>query len=392
MKQVLLIFSVSVFTLAAFGQAKFEPGYYISNDGVRTTGEIKNLDWKNNPTSIEFRSGEGAEPKQEQIGNVAEFGFTGGATFKRFAVDMDRSSELIERLDRDRNPVFARETLLLRVLNDGKATLYQYEEGNLLRFFYSVDRGPVQQLVYKRYLNSTGGKVVENEMYKQQILNDLPCASLKKTEIEQVSYTRKDLMKMFGRYNECQGSTVVTNEANEKKSVIHLTLRPGLTYNFLQISSNGGPVTEFERKVSFRIGFEMEAVLPFNNGLWAILFEPVYQTYSSKAASGTVTVDYKSLDLTTAVRRYFFVSDKGKAYANLGVAYGLPIDGGSALLIGSSAFEVSAGVNLTAGVGYQIKKFSAELNYAFPRGILGNYLTYSSRYSGPSLILGYRIK
>lgn len=389
MKKITLITFLVLGAGLVSAQIKFEPGYIISNDGQRMACEIRNMDWKSNPKSFEYRSVGGTESKTESIENVAEFGVTGGSTYRRHTVNIDRSTDIIERMDANRNPVFTSETLFLRLLIDGKAALYQYEDGNLLRFFYSVEQSPVQQLVYKRYLvGESGGQAGQNELYKQQILNELKCASITKSDIERISYQRDDLMKLFQKFNECHGVSVATNEAVRPPAKVNLRIRPGLTYNSLKIS-DGTQTTDFGSAASFRIGFEVETVMPFNNGLWAIVVEPAYQSYSSK--SGSVTVDYKSIDIGVAARRYLKVSGDNKLYASLGFVYALPLAADKAIQFPGFSLKVSSGVNATLGVGYIMNRFSAEINYAFKRGIMGEYAYYTSNYSGPAFIVGYRV-
>jgi len=389
MKKFLFFVILALNAGISSAQIKYEPGYIISNDGLRMSCEIRNLDWKGNPTSFEYRSSGTTEVKVPRIADVAEFGIDDGVTYQRHTVDMDRSTDMVERMDDKRNPVFKSETLFLRLLVSGKAVLLQYEEGNLQRFFYSIDKSPVQQLVYKRYMvGVSNDNVGINELYKQQILNEMKCASISKKDIERLDYKRSDLTKIFSKYNQCDGSAA-SGENAEEESVINMTLRPGLTYNSLKISDNTGTTTDFGRNASFRVGFEIENVLPFNKGLWALTLEPAYQKYS--ATQGNITVNYQSFDIGVGVRRYLFKNGNNKLYANLGFVYGIPLAADQAIQFPLFSLKVSSGINVAAGVGYIMNRFSAELNYAFGRGIMGEYVNYSSSYKGPALLVGYRI-
>lgn len=187
-------------------QIAFEPGYIISSDGKRTECEIKNMDWKSNPTSFEYRvNGTEATGGLETI---SEFGITKGSVFRRFTVLLDRSSNDVESLTMERNPQFKQETLFLRFLVSGKAELYMWDDQGLIRFFYRFGQPDVSQLVYKRY-NQKGksgypsGYVLENEQYKQQLLMELTCPSISKKDVQRLKYERPHLMKFFERYNRC---------------------------------------------------------------------------------------------------------------------------------------------------------------------------------------------
>lgn len=387
---------------ATFGQITYEPGYFISNDGKSTKCQIKNLDWKSNPTTFEYRI-DGTEGKGD-IETVSEFGITGGSVFSRFAVNIDRSSNEISSLTKYRNPEFKQETLFLRLLVNGKAILYMYDDQGLVRFFYGNNGSDLSQLVYKRYIQTGGhgfetGYAVENEQYKQTLFNELKCASISQRDIEKLKYERGVLMKLFNRYNECTGSAVKTTEVESPKSQTHISLLAGVGFNNLSSQFAGDPVTNYESAVALRVGAELEIVLPFNKGMWAVSLQPVYQTYSTQDAPGTIKVNYSSLDIGVGVRRYLFIKDQNSLYASLGGVFAMPIPSKETFKSTSvfpfsiaDSLESSSSVNLVAGIGYRVSKFSAELSYGFDRNILQNGPSWTAPYGGVIVTLAYRLK
>ena len=116
----------------SFGQAKFESGYFISNDGQRVACQIRIMEWSEN--KFEYRMGDGADTKAGSIEDAKEFGVDNGLKFRRFEVKIDRSSEELSRLDFKRNPVFEDAILFLQVLVEGKGSLFQYKQGEMFRF------------------------------------------------------------------------------------------------------------------------------------------------------------------------------------------------------------------------------------------------------------------
>lgn len=395
MKQSWLLLILLVSSVAAFGQIKYEPGYFISNDGQRTECEIKNLDWQSNPTTFEYRvngtDGRGG------IETISEFGITGGSVFRRFEVSIDRSSNNTSSLGKERNPDFKRETLFLRLLVNGKAVLYMYEDQGLIRFFCSNDGSAVTQLVYKRYIQTnergwTTGYVLENEQYKQDLLNSLKCASITERDVKSLKYERASLMKFFNRYNECNGTLVQTNEVGTPKSPVHISLLVGAGFNSLASQYTGAPVTTYESAVALRLGAEFEIVLASNKGMWAVVLQTVYQTYSTKNAPGTITVNYSSLDVGGIVRRYLFIKDNNSLYANLGGVFAVPISSEDTFKGPGTSLESNLAVNFVLGLGYRVSKFSAELSYAANRDILQKYPYWSAPYGGVIVTLGYRLK
>lgn len=210
MKLVSWTFALALTSALVKGQITYEPGYIISNDGQRTECEIRFTDKGDNPSSLTYRIGDGA-PIEATIEGVSEFGITGDATFRRFTVNMDRSSDVMTFLSKEPGPEFKSETLFLRLLVSGKATLYEFVEHNLKRYFYTLDQGVPQQLVYKRYMkrNKEGGWETgyagTNAQFKQQIFNDLKCPSIGEKDLKKLKYERTPLVKIFSRYNECAG-------------------------------------------------------------------------------------------------------------------------------------------------------------------------------------------
>ncbi len=393
MKQTLVFLSISLLSIAAFGQIKFEPGYYITNEGQRIDCQIMNVDWQSNPTSFNYRLGDSGESIAATIDQVAEFGILNGSRYKRVRVLIDRSPTQLGRMTYNRSPEFSDETLFLRIVVTGKGTLYEHYSGSI-RFFFSVDDSPVQQLIYKGY-KAASQDIAYNEMYKQQLLNEFKCEKISKKDAEALTYTRKDLVKYFAKFNECHGSTTAIADApKERVKIVHLTLRPGLTYNSMKITNVTTQASaEWESKLSYRIGFEIESVLPFNKGVWSILLEPGYQTYSATAKAGPLTVEYPAVEIGVGLRRYFYPKGSGRIYTNISAVYNIP-SGGSAITYNTNpvtTLRLSSGVNMVLAAGYTIKKFQLELRYSFNRGVMGDYLYYESTYGGPALVVGYQI-
>lgn len=311
---------------------------------------------------------------------------------------IDRSSDHAERLSSNRNPEFTQETLFLRVLVEGKGTLYQYENGNLLRFFYGRDEDPVQQLVLKHYL-ATSSKAARNEAYKQQLWNELKCEGITSRDAENTKYTRTDLTKFFIRYNTCNGSVVVKVEKQEKRDLFNFTIRPGVSYNALMIKNNNQSSLniDFPGTLGPRIGAEMEIILPSNKSTWSVMLEPIYQSYTAEqtvpasfaSPASSARVDYKSIEAAIGIRHYFFLKNSSKVFANAGFTFDFPINS-TIVFSNFTDLEITTGVGLNLGVGYNMGKYVVELRAGLGRGLLGTYPQYESRYNQLALILGYQ--
>ena len=56
MKKLFLTLTTVLFSTFLFAQINFEKGYIITERGNRLEVFIKNEDWKNNPTSIDYKN------------------------------------------------------------------------------------------------------------------------------------------------------------------------------------------------------------------------------------------------------------------------------------------------------------------------------------------------
>jgi hypothetical protein len=219
MRSGLVAVLVVLASISTVAQRKFTKGYFVKTSGERTEAEImlKSMDRRDCPKGFEYRASAKEQAVEADVTQIKELGLSDGSIFRQFTVNMDRSSDNVNRLNTERNPEFKSETLFLRLLVDGKAMLYVYDEGNLHRFFFSLDGAPLEQLVYKRYnipppeapvplgVNSPR-EVGTNENFKQQILNALKCKDIGMKEIERLDYKQKPLTKIFVTFNKCIGS------------------------------------------------------------------------------------------------------------------------------------------------------------------------------------------
>jgi hypothetical protein len=106
MKKLFLFIIVSICSFKSFSQIRFISGYFINTNGETINCFIKNVDWKNNPTSFTYRLSENATTETGNIKSVQEFGVLNSFKYKRFTIDIDRSSSQLNQLDTIGEPVF----------------------------------------------------------------------------------------------------------------------------------------------------------------------------------------------------------------------------------------------------------------------------------------------
>lgn len=389
----------------SYSQIVFEKGYFINENDQKVDCLIKNIDWNNNPEGFEYKLSPNANIEKASIENVKEFGIDGISEYIRATVQMDQSSDKIKNLSPEKNPIFKEQQLFLRVLVEGAASLYVYNNGTLTRFFYNTHDSLIQPLIYKRYL--TGKNINENNYFKQQLLNELKCSGITIKDVEKLSYNSKHLVNYFIKYNECINTDYINYESTIKKDFFHLSIRPGLNLSSLTIEnlSESSRGAEFGNKFNFRFGIETEFILPFNKNKWGILVEPTYQYYEYEKTtevnyvSGGLRVSevkYNSLEIPVGLRHYFFLNNESKVFANISYVLDFSSNSSIEFLRGDgslyNSLEVKSRGNLALGIGYKyMDRYSMEIRYHADRDIIADYFFWNSSYKTLSLIFGYSL-
>ncbi|WP_282124072.1 tRNA modification GTPase [Algibacter mikhailovii] len=392
--------------LNGFAQISFVEGYYINNFDVRTDCLIKNVDWLNNPTEFQYKVSENSDEKTLTINSVKEFGIFNISKYVRHKVDIDRSSAVVNEIDHNKKPVFNKEQLFLKLLIEGKANLYLYENRGLRRYFFSQDLMEVKQLIFKNYLLDNG-QIAQNNEFRRQLWNTLKCESISMNQLGKLNYKQSDLTKFFISYHECSNSEFTNYQKKQKKDLFNLTLRPGIRSSSLELD---GPIREpfdfDEGLTSFRFGLEAEFILGFNNNKWAILLEPTYQHFESEATTianrttgeeSIANVNHESIQVNSGLRYYIFLNKDLKLFANvLGV---IDINLDSSIEVtrkrdGDNTFtsEIQNGVGAALGIGCKYKeKYNLELRHVANRNLLNTEGSWGTKFSSIALILGYSL-
>ena len=388
----------------SYSQVLFENGYFINENNQKINCLIENQDWKSNPIGFKYKLDENQNILAADIKTIKEFGVTGQTKFVRALVKIDRSANKMESISKEKNPEFNEEKLFLKVLIEGKATLYLYDEVNLRRFFYKNNDSEIKQLVYKVY-SVDNYNLAKNNYFREQLFIDFKCESISQKEYENLAYEKKDLEKFFIKYNKCNDPSFVSYESKEKKDLFNLTIRPRLNNSSLSTNNNTSETFDlkFDSKTNVSLGIEAEFILPFNKNKWAILFEPTYQYYKTEKTKETTAflggeifgkVDYKSIELPIGIRHYFFLNNDFKIFLNASFVYDFSSNSkikftrndGSEI----NSFDIKSNAGLGFGAGCKLKdKYSVELRYLTARNLLSNYVNWSSSFTTASLILGY---
>ncbi|MCU4174674.1 hypothetical protein [Carboxylicivirga sp. N1Y90] len=403
MKKLNLLFLFAFTFLIAHSQISFEKGFFINNENDKIECLIKNLDWKNNPTNFEYKTSLDGNAQEIDINAVREFGVYDVSRYIRSTVEIDQSSNDINSFSDVRKPVFKEETVFLKVLIEGKANLYFYENNKgLKRFFYKLDNSTIEPLVYKQYFNSEH-RIRENNAYKQQLVNHLSHPSLTSVKAKNIRYNKKDLVAVFVDYNKYNGQEIANFETKKKKELFNLNIRPGINFSSLSIKNDEAPTrnADFGSATNFRFGLEAEFILPYNKNKWAIILEPTYQYFKSDKVETAyqyssyttqyAKVDYKSIEVPIGLRYYFFLNETSKIFINGAIVIDFSLNSKVNFASGSE-LEIKTLDNYAFGAGYVFKnKYSFELRGHTKRDLFRDYLLWISDYKTFSVIFGYTI-
>ncbi|MCO6360809.1 hypothetical protein BXY85_3563 [Roseivirga pacifica] len=391
----------------SFSQVVFEPGYFITESNERIECLIRNMDWKNNPYEIEYKLSEASSEKIEGIDNILEFGINGESKYIRAKVKIDKSSTSLKNPSYESNPVFEEETVLLKVLVEGEASLYSYKKATLTRYFYKQGDMDIDQLVYKRFM-SGNTKVLYNNSFRQQLLKDLTCEDIDYGSVEKLSYNEKDLRNLFVTYNECVKSDFIDFRPKPIENWFSVSLKPGLNYERLSVKRDKSTLLDFDfdNDLNFRFGVEAEIFVIFRKRTLSLLVEPTFHDYRTRmeAEEGHLLlgleyakVSHQSIEVPVGVRYHFYFQNGSQLFFNV-TSLIFDFNNNSSIDIirsdGSthSSVEFTPVSNMAIGVGYKHSdKYSLEVRYQPKQEALLFYENWSSQYRGVSLMFGYTL-
>ncbi len=395
MKTVFLSFILFLITAVSFAQIKFEKGYFIDNDNRKIECFIKNYDWRCNPNKFEYKTEDNDSTLNGNILSAKEFGIYGYSKYIRANINIDRSSKDIEKLSNQKKPIWSKEQLFLKVLIEGKASLYLYEDEKFRRFFYSISDTLIQQLIYKSYLDDDGNIAI-NFGFRQQLWNDIRCANSTINSIEHIDYFQNELERYFKNYNQCIGESFVDYSIKPQRDIFNLKIAAGINYSSLSYSnSQTGDNIIFNNNISYRIGVEAEFILPFNRNKWGIIFEPTYQYFNSEKKIyfyEMAIIKYGSLEFPIGVRYYFFINENLSIFLNGFYISNFCLNFNPTINYSdSSPLDIKPSNCFAVGGGINYKSISIEMRYYTSKDLLNNYVSWSADYQRFSVIIGYKL-
>ncbi len=403
MKKCILSIILALLSFASQGQINFVEGYFITNEGKTKQCLIKNNDWRNNPLVFEYKLHENEEVISIGISEVSEFSMS-NIKYVRAFVDIDLSSNELSKMSYKKNPEYVKKEVFLKEIVQGPVKLYKYTEHGITKYFFCKKNGVITPLVYKKYLIGKENKIGENLMYKQQLYNEINCNALSINKILPVKYYEKDLVSYFNKNNACLGGEVSLKD-EKKKDDFNISVTSGISFVGLSVDNTSNRSVDFNDKVIFRVGIELEYVLPFNNNKWSAFLEPNYQKYKEKQlineglhTEENVGVNFSYIEIPIGVRHRFFIGSKNNIFVNAGYVSGFTI-GESKIdyaeniyVFGTHDPELRSGNAIFGGIGVALfDKIAAEIRFYGDRDPVGHELNYSSAYKATSVIISYNL-
>lgn len=372
MKKLLPILLLVFFYYQSYSQINFEKAYFIDNNNVRTDCFIQNKDLYGNPTTFEYKlTQEESVVKTGDIKNIKEFQISNTLKFVRNFIKIDVSTSDLGETKDIREPEWEEKTLFLKVLVQGKASLYEYKDTAVKRFFYKTDNLPLTQLIYKRYYlpktNYTDLGV--NNDFQKQIWQEMNCENQTLDKVLKLEYERKDLVNYFIKYNNCEKSSYIDYNKNISKGSFNIKVKGGINVSpYIDYESAQEKVDYSGNKLFPKYGGEFEYITPFNRNKWAVFIELTYQTYKYNEVRIYKSTFGPTFNITTES------SYRNKSfYPYIGIRYYM-------FLKDNSKLFVNAGLFRTFGLGYSYNdKFNIETRYS------------SVGLSEYSVILGYTL-
>ncbi len=397
MMQKILVLTLLFASANIWAQTKFEKGYFIDNQNIKVECLIKNLTWKRTPSEFVFKLAVDSTPISASAISVREFGISQGPRFISALVKIDRSCDDERNLSDEKDPVWSEEKLFLMVLIDGEASLYQYKQPTIERYFYKVKNSPIQQLVYKRFLPAPDEKFLfkTNVLFRQQLWMDVRSKKLTISDVEKLGYNKNDLLQHFTNYNIDTDLVYHIYSRKKEKPVFHFRLTPGLNYTTMAIDNrlDGVPDFDFGGQFGFRLGAEAELIIPYTNHKFGIVFEPTYQYFNSTKTDNTQTmyVHLNTVEFPVGLRYFFFLQRHLKIFLDGFFIPGLMISPHSDIQYeGYNNLVVDRAVNFAFGSGLNWERFGAEIRFYTNRDIINTeYL--STKYFRYAVILGFRL-
>ena len=203
MKKTFIFTMLCFMSAMLFAQTNYKAGYVVNLKGDTLRGFINFKEWRNSPTSIDFKT----EPKSGfaqsySVANIKCFIIDGYEQYFAYTVKISLSHTDVLDATVGIDTSYKTDTVFLRVLYKGrKATLFEFQDDLKKRFYFLDNTVAVpEELIYSVYHDPENtSEVLKNNYYYSQ-LNLLAMRNQKdltKLVGANLNYEEGDLIKVF---------------------------------------------------------------------------------------------------------------------------------------------------------------------------------------------------
>ncbi len=198
-------FFLIFFLIATFSElkAQFVPGYIVTLKGDTVevvfsdkvlNKHFKEIKCKKNLLSLAEETYSATAIKGFYLSQSNEY-------FYSKTIVIDKKSIELTQLESDPKPKNVTETVFVKLLVQGEANLYSYQDENAKKhFLFSKKNTPIQELIYLKYFTTQGiFRVIET--YKLQL--DTSLVGCKKNKTAFLDFEESKLKHVFEQYNVC---------------------------------------------------------------------------------------------------------------------------------------------------------------------------------------------
>lgn len=390
-------------SLLSTAQLKFKEGYIVNNRHERTDCLIRNIGNEESTMNFEYRLKDSREIQKIELSKVEEFGIENELKCIRAMISIDVSRDRITNM-KDTVSQWEEGHAFLKVLVEGElASLYTYYDYGKPLFFYSLKDSIIIPLIYKKFNLEIAANFVEQILYdntfREQLNEHMTCGT--RNNSDRISYTKKELVKYFENYYNCNNSDYVTYSTQTKKGI--LLIKPAASLNTFQLwihdQIDAAPKAYFDKVNSVGFGIETEYIFPYNRYIWSVFAEANFLAYKTDNVSvgneinpplyNGYAVDYKSIEFPIGLNYYINLDKNNRLFVKAAYVPYVILSESYISFSESYRNEFSASSHMFFGIGYNYRKLGAEFKYYTPTNITQNIFKRGSNLTQIAFKLSY---
>lgn len=214
-----LLYLLSALPFISAAQSNFRKGYVVTTNNDTLKGYVNYRERSVNPTSVQFKPIPEAKTQTFTLKNSSAYAVNDMEKFQRYIVDISMSSGNVSNLSFGPDSSSRRDTVFLKVIQEGEnVVLFGYRD-NIKNRFYIKDKEatvPVE-LVYERYLDPDNkGNIITSGKFGGQLLDLLLQYNAGTTadseKLRRIHYEEEDLSKISAMINKQKAESAVRSK------------------------------------------------------------------------------------------------------------------------------------------------------------------------------------